>query len=195
MCQRAGGESLLVHRGPCHADLKSQMRSHLGKNGEPSLSTRTATFLHMQWKPGESWILVRQRRRGAVPRRKTWRERKLLLPAATHQHITPVTSYTPHFIWNAVARQELNGIADAFLHVCWLLHHMLCFLICSRKSTSWENRLAGAKIGRRNTYRHSSLPYLSSRGSWHTADLCDSSWWGEKRQGSEVTKHNWAIMG
>lgn len=71
----------------------------------------------------------------AVPGRKTWRERKQLLPAATHQHITPVTSYTPHFIWNAVARQELNGIADAFLHVCCLLHHMLCLLI-RPKSTS-----------------------------------------------------------
>lgn len=31
MCQRAGGESLLVHQGPCRADLKSQMRSHPGK--------------------------------------------------------------------------------------------------------------------------------------------------------------------
>lgn len=33
------------------------------------------------------------------------RERKQHLPAAMHQHITPVTSYTPHFIWNVVARQ------------------------------------------------------------------------------------------
>lgn len=132
MCQRAGTESLLVHQGPCHTDLKSQMRSHSGKNGESSQWTRTATFLHMQWHP-----------------RKSWRERKQLLPAATHQQITPVTSYTPHLIWNAVARQGLNGIADAFLHVCWLFRHMFCLLTHPRKSTSLEKRLE-AKIVRDN---------------------------------------------
>lgn len=37
MCQRAGSECLLVCRGACLADLESQMRSHFGKNGKPSL--------------------------------------------------------------------------------------------------------------------------------------------------------------
>lgn len=60
MCQRAGGESLLVRQGPCLPDLESQMRSHFGKNGEPSLSSRKATFLCMRWKPRKRWISVRR---------------------------------------------------------------------------------------------------------------------------------------
>lgn len=61
MCQRAGSECLLVHRGACLADLKSQMRSHFGKNGKPSLWTRKATFLYMQWKPRKLWISAKQK--------------------------------------------------------------------------------------------------------------------------------------
>lgn len=79
---------------------------------------------------------VREGRRTAPREKKLGRERKQLLPAATDQHITPVTSYTPHFIWNAAARQELNGIADAFLHVCLLLRHMLGLLIRPTNPTS-----------------------------------------------------------
>ncbi len=94
MCQRAGRESLLVRQGPCHADLKSQMRSHSGKNGEPSLSTRTAAFLHMQWKPRKSWILVR--RGGGRPQEKDL-ERKEVTPPSCHAsaHHTSHKLHTP----------------------------------------------------------------------------------------------------
>lgn len=99
ICHMSEGsrESLPVHQGQCLSDLKSQMRSHVSKTRKPSLSARKATFLGMLWKPRESGWLDRR------DRRKTWRKKKKLLPAATHQHITPVTSYTPHFIWNAAA--------------------------------------------------------------------------------------------
>lgn len=70
MCQRAGRESLLVHQRPCHADLKSQMRSQQGNNGELSPSTRAATFLHMLREPRTPWVLVRQSQRKAPRERK-----------------------------------------------------------------------------------------------------------------------------
>lgn len=92
--------------------LKSQMRSHLDNNKGPSRSTRTATFLHMQWDQGI--VDLGESVREDSPKRKNRRERKQLLPAAMHQHITPVTSYTPHFIWNVTAWLELNGTADTF---------------------------------------------------------------------------------
>lgn len=87
MCQRAGGESLLVRQGPCLADLKSQMRSHLGKNGELSLSTRKATFLCMEWKPRKRWISVR--RRG-------WRKRKKKRKDATPPSCRAPAHHTSH---------------------------------------------------------------------------------------------------
>lgn len=115
------------------------MRSHSGNNGKPSQSTSAATLLILQCKLKKFWMLVRQGGEDG-PERRTQ-----LLPYATHQHITPVTSYTPHFIWNAVARQELNGIADAFLHVCWLVCHMLRLSFCLRNSTSWDYMTCSCK--------------------------------------------------
>lgn len=163
------------------------MRSHSGNNGKPSQSTSAATLLVLQCKLKKFWMLVRQGGEDG-PERRTQ-----LLPYATHQHITPVTSYTPHFIWNAVARQELNGIADAFLHVCWLVCHMLRLSFCLRNSTSWDYMTCSCKKNKKwwaTVLWCFSLPYLTSCRSWYTTDLCDRCWSGERNPRSEITKHN-----
>lgn len=75
-----------VRRGRRRARLESRMRSRSGKKLRRSRS---------------------RGRGGGIPgaRRGTRTGGKRLLPAATHQHITQVTSYTPHFVWNAAARR------------------------------------------------------------------------------------------
>lgn len=120
-------------------------------------------------------ILVRQRGR-TVSREKTeWKE-----ATPPSSSISPGTSSTPHFIWNAV----LSGIADAFLRVCWLFRHMLCLIIQSRKSRSWKKTDSLKQ-------RCSSLLYASLCGGRQAADQCDNCW--KKR--SEVTKLNWRHHG
>lgn len=94
MCQRAGRESLLVHQGPCHTDLKSQMRSHQGNNGELSQSTRTGTFLHMLQEPRTSWILERQ---GGRPREKG--NNSSQLPRISTSHQSQVTHPISSGMW------------------------------------------------------------------------------------------------
>lgn len=132
MCQRAGRQSLLVHQGPCLADLKSQMRSHSRKKGEPSLSTRKATFPCMQRKTRKSWILVRQEEQEKDLERKGSNSSQLPHISPSHQ-----SQVTRPITFGMRRPDELNGIADAFHHVCWLLHHMVCLLIRLRKHTWW----------------------------------------------------------
>ena len=133
---------------------------------------------------------------GEAERKDSPGERKQLLPAATHQHITPVTSYTPHFIWNAVARQELHGNTHSFVLAD-------CFVICSASLSAHEN-LPAEKTDSpwqtqeesetsSETLRLSSLHNLSSCGKLDANDLCDSSWWGDGMPGSEATTGD--IMG
>lgn len=168
MCQRTRRVRLQVHQRPCQADPENQTRSHSENNEELSWSTRTAAFLHMQWKPRKSWW----GRGRTVSREKTeWKE-----ATPPSSSTSPGTSSTPHFIWNAV----LNGITDAFLRVCWLFRHMLCLIIQPRKSRSWKKTDSLKQ-------RCSLLLYASLCGGRQAADQCDNYW--KKR--SEVTKRNW----
>lgn len=91
-----GQLSAICQRAVCrHVDLKSQMRSNLGNNGEWSWSTRRATFLHRQWRPRKSWILVRWGRENS-PERKNL-ERKEATPPSCHAsaHHTSHKLHTP----------------------------------------------------------------------------------------------------
>lgn len=134
---QAEGVIRVKHHWLGHTDLKSQMRSKCCNNGSIRPMDQGSHIPSRGMETKES-VALGEAGRANGPERKIWRERKRLLPTATHQHITPVTSYTPHFIWNAVARRELNGIADAFLHVCWL-----CLVTCSASLSSSETQPAG----------------------------------------------------
>lgn len=137
MCQRAGSECLLVRRGACLADLKSQMRSHFGKNGKPSLWTRKATFLYMQWKPRKSWISAKQ---------KEALERKEATPPSCHAS----AHHTSHKL-HAPFHLECSGPTSWMIS---LTHSMMffagCCITCSplliwlMKSTSLENIPSGS---------------------------------------------------
>lgn len=133
MCQRTRRVRLQVHQRPCQADPENQTRSHSENNEELSWSTRTAAFLHMQWKPRKSWW---GRGRTVSTEKTEWKE-----ATPPSSSTSPGTSSTPHFIWNAV----LNGITDAFLRVCWLFRHMLCLIIQPRKSRSWKKQTHWSK--------------------------------------------------
>lgn len=106
---------------PCHADLQSQTRSHCGDNDGGRPINPTATFLHMQW-----W----QRGDSQLPPR--------LLPHPNSSPLLRISTSHQSQVTHSISfgMQWLNGIADTFLHVCWLLHHMLSLLICP---TTWTS--------------------------------------------------------
>lgn len=145
-------------RGPCHADLKSQMRSHSGTADQP----QQPHFSKSAWNDG---TFRHGSRMAAEKKKRLGRERKWLLPAATHPHIPQVTGYTLHFIRDVMARRGLTGIA----HLLLQSHRPP-----PPPQKHGQDTLAGTNGGEQR--RATDLDAL-------LFTLCDSSWWGERRPG------------
>lgn len=101
------GASSPRHQGAHLANLRSQMRSHIGQNGRAEAVNQKS---HIQRCAVQTWEMA-----GSPARHPQEKKRAGLFPAATHQHITPVTSYTPHFIWNAAG--PTSGMALPGQHI------------------------------------------------------------------------------
>lgn len=166
------GASPARHQGAHLADLRSQMRSHIGQNGKGEAVNQKNPI---QRCAVQTWEMA-----GSPAKHREEKKRAGLFLAATHQHITPVTSYTPHFIWNAAGLK--SGMALPGQHIPPASLSRACppppppvlsveIQSLGEHTSSSDNRGGGE-------WRLKEMPtHLSSSGRSRYDDPCDSSWW------------------
>lgn len=135
---------------------------------------------HIQRYAVQTWEMA-----GSPARHQEEKKRAGLFPAATHQHITPVTSYTPHFIWNAAGPTSRMALPGQHIPPASLSRAcppppppVLSVEIQSLgEHTSSSDNRGGGEWSLKEMPTH-----LSSSGRSRYGDPCDSSWWPRGRR-------------